>query len=86
MATLPTREESGKLVLDIYAHFDSRPGDVLRANNLVAVAARRRVRVSDLQQGLDYAVSRGWVEQTENGSLRLTQLGFGAMPQPDRSH
>ena len=84
MATQPTPEETGRLVLQIYAHFDSRPGHALRANNFVAVAARRRVPVADVQRGLEYAAKMGWIEETENGSLRLTERGFEAMPQPAR--
>jgi hypothetical protein len=86
MATLPTPEESARLVLQIYAHFDSRPGHVLRANNFVAVAARRRIPIADIQRGLEYAAGMGWIEETENGSLRLTEQGFEAMPQPARSY
>jgi hypothetical protein len=85
MATLPTPEENGRQVLKIYAHFDSRPGHVLRANNFVAVAARRRIPIADIQSGLEYAAQVNWIEETENGSLRLTDRGFAAMPQPDRS-
>ena len=82
MATLPTPEETGHLVLEIYAQFDSRPGHALRANNFVAVAARRRIPVADIQSGLDYATQMHWIEETESGSLRLTDDGFAAMPQP----
>jgi hypothetical protein len=85
MATLPTAEDNGRLVLGIYAHFDSKPGDVLRANNFVAVAARRRIPIADIQSGLEYAAEVKWIEETENGSLRLTHLGFAAMPQPHRN-
>jgi hypothetical protein len=86
MGALPTAEENGKLVLQIYAHFDSRPGQVLRSNNFLAVAARRRIPTADIQSGLEYAAEMKWIEETENGSLRLTERGFGAMPQPNRSH
>jgi hypothetical protein len=82
MAKLATAEELGKMVLKIYAHFGSRAGQVLRANNFVAVAARRHIPVSEIQQGLDYALQAHWIEQTENGSLRLTERGFAAMPEP----
>jgi hypothetical protein len=85
MATLPTPEENAKQVLEIYAHFDSRPGRVLRANNFVAVAARWRIRMTDIQQGLEYAARQGWIEETEDGSLRLTDRGFSAMPQFTRA-
>lgn len=85
MATLPTPEEKGMLVLQIYAHFDSRPGHVLRANNFLAVAARRRIPTADIQSGLEYAAEMKWIEETENGSLRLTDRGFEMMPQLTRS-
>lgn len=80
MAKLPTPDENGRLILEIYAHFNSRPGHVLRANNFVAVAARRRLHMEDIQQGLEYAVSQNWIEETENGSLRLTDAGYSEMP------
>jgi hypothetical protein len=86
MANPSTPEESGRLVLQIYARFDSQPGQVLRANNFVAVAARRRIPIADIQRGLEYAAEMGWIEETEDGSLRLTEQGFTAMPQPERSY
>jgi hypothetical protein len=86
MAALPTPEEKGMMVLQIYAHFDSQPGHVLRANNFVAVAARRRIPIADIQSGLEYAAEMKWIEETENGSLRLTERGFGAMPQLSRGY
>jgi hypothetical protein len=82
MARTATAEENGKLILKIYSHFHSRPGQVLRANNFVTVAARRHIPISELQKGLDYALDVRWIEQTDNGSLRLTDRGFAAMPEP----
>lgn len=67
------------MVLSIYAHFNSRPGEALRSNNFIAVAARQRIRIDDLQAGLDYAAEMGWVEETENGYLKLTDKGFEMM-------
>ncbi|HEX8527023.1 hypothetical protein [Allosphingosinicella sp.] len=81
MAQLPTPEENGRTVLQIYAHFGSRPGEVLRSNNFVAVAARRRIPIADIQDGLEFALEAGWIEETENGSLRLTDEGYSAMPE-----
>ncbi len=86
MATLRTPEESGRFVLGIYARFESQPGRVLRANNFVAVAARRRVPIADIQRGLDFAVESGWLEETDDGSLRLTSTGYNVMPRPDQGH
>jgi hypothetical protein len=78
MAVLPTREENAKKILAIYDHFKSRPGYTLRTNNIVAVGARRRWEMSDLQQGLEFALERGWVLE-KNGGFELTPSGFEQM-------
>ena len=80
MAVQPRPEENGRLVLNIFAHFRSEVGHVLGAKNFVAVAARRNIPMSRIQDGLDYALKTHWVEQTDSGALRLTQDGFRAMP------
>ena len=72
-------EINGRRVLDIYSHFKSRPGHALRANNFIAVAARTHVRIADVQSGIDFATSAGWIEEEPDGSLRLTQTGFQQM-------
>ena len=75
----PLSEDKGRLVLDIYSHFRGEPGHALRANNFLAVAARRHIKVADLQDGIDYATRQGWIEDGPNGSLRLTEAGFARM-------
>ncbi len=78
MAVLPTREENAQKVLEVYNQFKSRPGHVLRANNFVAVGARRRWEMSDLQQGLELALENGWIRE-KNGGFELTESGFQRM-------
>jgi hypothetical protein len=78
MAVLPTREENAQKILEIYNQFKSRPGHVLRANNFVAVGARRRWEMSDLQQGLELALEKGWIKE-KNGGFELTESGFEKM-------
>jgi hypothetical protein len=78
MAQLPTREENGRKILEIYNQFRSRPRHVLLVNNFLAVAARRRWEMSDVQQGLDYALEQGWIRQHNHG-FELTESGFAAM-------
>jgi hypothetical protein len=80
MATLPTKEENAQKVLEVFSHFRARPGHVLRANNFVTIGARRRWEMSDLQQGLEFAYSLGWIREKSNG-IELTQEGFAEMPQ-----
>ncbi len=79
MAVLATKEENGQKILEIYNHFRSRPGRVLRVNNFVVVGARRRWDMSDLQQGLKFALQKGWVKEKNNGSFELTESGFAKM-------
>ena len=78
MAVLATREENAQKILEIYNHFSSRPGHVLRANNFVAVGGRRRWEMSDLQQGLELAIEKGWIKE-KNGGFELTETGFEKM-------
>ena len=79
MATLPTPEENARTVLSIFAHFNNRPGDVLLPNNFMAVSADRRLRWEDVVNGLEKAAELGWVEETDKGSVRLTDAGFDEM-------
>ena len=79
MATLPTPEENARKVLEIFAHFNLRAGEVLRTNNFLAIAAKWNLRTEDLDDGLKKAEEFGWVESTENGSVRLTEAGFSEM-------
>ena len=76
MATLPTPEESARVVLGIYKRFGIRPGEVLRGNNFMAIAAKIDVRPEDIGVGLEYGYGQGWFEDGPNGSVRLTELGF----------
>lgn len=79
---MPTHSENGRVVLDIYAHFNSRAGHVLLANNFVAVAARRHIPISDVQMGIEYASGVGWIEKTSRG-LMLTPEGERALEHAD---
>jgi hypothetical protein len=64
---MPTPEENGMLVLEIYAGFHSRPGHVLLANHFVAVAARRRIPIADIQSGLEYAAEKNGSRKRRTG-------------------
>jgi hypothetical protein len=78
MTVLATQEENGLKILEIYNHFGSKPGHVLGVNNFVAVGARRRWEMRDLQQGLEFALQRGWIRQ-KDGGFELTETGFAEM-------
>ena len=80
MAVLPTPEEIAGEILSIFVgHFNCRPGDVLRANNFLAVWHRRGLKAEDFKPGMEVAAQRGWVEVLSRGtSFRLTADGFAA--------
>ena len=79
MADLPTPEENASAVLAIFAHFNLRAGEVLRPNNFMAVADSRGLRWDDIISGLEEGVELGWFEETDKGSVSLTDAGFAAM-------
>ena len=75
MATMPTAEKSARLILKMYKHFGSCPGECLRMNNFVTLAVERGLRIADLQEGLKYGGEKGWFEDGPNGFVRLTEGG-----------
>ena len=79
MARQDAAQENAKKILEIYKHFDSKEGDVLRANNFMAVGSSKGWDMKDLQQGLDFAMERNWLEREPTGWLKLTGTGFKEM-------
>jgi hypothetical protein len=79
MATLPTADEKGRRILDIYKHFGSKPGHVLQNGNFVSVAANKGYPVDEIADGLEYAYDKGWVEDGPNQGHKLTESGFAEM-------
>jgi len=71
-------EDNGRKILTIFGHFNAKEGEVLLANNFVSVGARHRWSMRELQQGLDVAANRGWIEKAQMG-WRLTNKGFHEM-------
>lgn len=76
MARLPTANEKVRKVLDIFQHFNGRPGHVIRGNNLYGGAGRLGIPMEDVRAGLIDAEAEGLVERTNNGGFRLTEAGF----------
>ncbi len=79
MSTLPSSEEKGRMALKIFAHFGTRPGEVLLRGNFVAVSADWGWRINDVADGLDYGLKAGWFEGGPNNSVKLTDAGFAAI-------
>ena len=79
MAKQAGAQENAKKILDIYKHFNSKEGDVLRANNFMAVGSSKGWNMKDLQQGLNFAVENRWLKIEPTGWLKLTESGFKEM-------
>lgn len=78
MGTIHSPEESAAEILNIYVHlFKSRPGDVLRINNFMSVWFPRGFVVMDFLAGLEYAMTKGWIEERPViDAFKLTDAGF----------
>ena len=79
MATLPTSEENARKILEIFEHFNSRSGEGIMLNTIVAVAADRNWRMDDIRDGLEWGQSNGWFQEGDNDSIKLTDVGFTEM-------
>ena len=64
-------------ILEIYASFEAEPGRTLLSNHFLAVGERRRWTPHELQDGIEEAHRRGWVEPGRGWSL--TRAGFDEM-------
>jgi hypothetical protein len=76
MATLPTPDENGRMVLSIYKHFGTRPGEGLMTQNFLAFITNNGLRNEDLLDGLRYGEEQGWFESGQNGFVLITEAGF----------
>lgn len=74
--SLPAPEDNARVVLDIYKHFGTPPGEVLLESNFFEIGAARNLRADDISSGLEYAYEQGWVDGQGYGAIMLTEAGF----------
>lgn len=79
LAKVLSAEDKGRSVLAIFAQRKVRAGEGLQPNVLMA-STNNDFRWIDVQDGLAYGAEAGWFEDGPNGSIRLTEAGFAAMP------
>ena len=79
MATLPTPEESARRILSIFGLNNSRPDDVLVAEQANFAFRQAGGSAAEFQTGLEHAVQNGWLETGENNTIKLTRAGFAQM-------
>lgn len=84
MATLPTAEESARLILDGYLRHNCRPGYVLSQRDfLLSGFLQPPFQPSDIVQGLRYAAAQGWIEIVDSDKFKLTESGFSKAGEED---
>lgn len=78
MASIPTPEETARVILSIFVDdFQSRPDHVLQLNNFNALWLKRGLDTRDFKPGMTFAAQQGWVEVLRKGeAYKLTTLGF----------
>jgi len=74
-----TDAEKARLVLDVFKHFDTEPGELLAAGNLLSIAAMNGWQTTDVAEGYAHGVSLGWFEDGPNGTVLLTPEGFAQL-------
>jgi hypothetical protein len=78
MAKVPTPKESANLILQRFKINHLRAGDMLLTGPLMMVFQQEGLSSEDLQNGLDYASERKWIE-IDNTTVFLTDQGFAQM-------
>ena len=84
MATLPTPEESARRILSIFALNtlnNSRPDDVLMAEQANFAFRQAGGSAAEFHE---YAVQNGWLEISNNDTIKLTNAGFAEI-KPDKN-
>ena len=76
---MPTTAQQLEMALDIFRHFDAKPGQLIATNSFAAVADNRGWDVGDVHKGLGHAVVTGLVLNEPIGSYKLTELGYKKM-------
>jgi hypothetical protein len=78
MTSLPTPEESARLVLAIFRHHNIPPGRFLEAGALNSQFIDIDGSAADYETGVRFAIDHGWVE-LEPPVVRLKPPGFAQM-------
>ena len=64
------------MVLRIFQHFGSRPGEVLRGDNLTGFSTRHGWSAAEIAEGLEHGVDLGWFDYAPDEAARLTKAGY----------
>ncbi len=79
MATLPTPEESARVILAIFKKHNARPDFVLGSGPVNLQFLTAGGTAAEYLEGIKYADEQGWLEAGPNNGFKLTKAGFDAM-------
>jgi len=77
---MKTEEEAGRFIVKLLVErFGAKPGQVLLPHFFSAEFSVAPCTPADFQNGCGFAVSRGWIELNQFGSLKLMNKGLEAL-------
>jgi hypothetical protein len=79
MATLPTPEDSARIILAIFAEKHINAGDHLAIGQANISFLTQGKTAAEFIAGMRHAIEQGWIEPPTGIMARLTEFGFSAM-------
>jgi hypothetical protein len=76
MTTVPTPEESAKVILTIFKVMGFRSGAILERDQVQMQFSVDGRKTADFTSGLQYGVDEGWFELPSAHTIKLTDAGF----------
>lgn len=75
---MSSTEDKARLALDIFKQFDTEPGELIAAGNLLSIAAMNGWPTTEVNDSYRAGVTLGWFEDGPNGTVMLTAKGAAA--------
>lgn len=82
MAQTHTPEESARRMLAVLKKLNTEPGEAAAPNSFADAFSTGGFEADDFSIGWDFGIAKGWMEESELGSVKLTQLGYAEMMKP----
>ena len=67
--------DKARLALDVFAHFDTEPGELLAAGNLLSIAAMNGWETTAVVASYEHGKALGWFEDGPDGTVTITAAG-----------
>ncbi len=67
--------EKARLALDVFAHFETEPGEWLAAGNLLSIAAMNGWDTKAVMASYEHGKALGWFEDGPDGTVTITPAG-----------